>query len=140
SRRVVRVPRGDEGSVRTALQGARAVGLGPVDAAAPRDQDASREAPARGRSRVVASWSSDPPRQRRGARARAWMLSRTPIAARFAIIADPPTLMKGKGIPVIGAIPIVMPTLTKIWNMRANTIPPATISESASPATAATPN
>ena len=30
-------------------------------------------------------------------------------------------------MPVIGAIPIVMPTLTKTWKRNANTIPPATI-------------
>ena len=35
-------------------------------------------------------------------------------------------------MPVIGAIPIVMPTLTKIWNRSANTIPPATIAENGS--------
>jgi len=32
-------------------------------------------------------------------------------------------------MPVIGAIPIVMPTLTKIWKRSATTIPPATIAE-----------
>ena len=85
----------------------------------------------------MASWALEvAPRQRRGARARAWMLRRTPIAARFAIIAEPPTLMNGKGMPVMGAIPIVMPTLTKIWNMSAKTMPPATIAENASRATA----
>ena len=46
---------------------------------------------------------------------------------RFAIIDEPPTETNGSGMPVIGAIPIVMPTLTKIWNRNANTIPPATI-------------
>ena len=35
-------------------------------------------------------------------------------------------------MPVIGAIPIVMPTLTKIWNSSANTSPPATIAENGS--------
>ncbi len=32
-------------------------------------------------------------------------------------------------MPVIGAIPIVMPTLTKIWKSSATTIPPATTAE-----------
>ena len=43
---------------------------------------------------------------------RAWIESSIPIAARLAIIDDPPTLTNGSGMPVIGAIPIVMPTLT----------------------------
>ena len=43
---------------------------------------------------------------------RAWMESSTPIAARLAIIDEPPTLKNGSGMPVIGAMPIVMPTLT----------------------------
>src|SRR5262249_55999271 len=43
---------------------------------------------------------------------RAWIDRSTPIAARFAIIDDPPTLTNGSGMPVIGAMPIVMPTLT----------------------------
>src|SRR4051794_13654758 len=33
---------------------------------------------------------------------RAWIASRTPIASRFAIIAEPPTLTNGSGIPVTG--------------------------------------
>ena len=41
-------------------------------------------------------------------------------------------------MPVIGAIPIVMPTLTKIWNRSATTIPPATIAEYRSRATVTT--
>ena len=65
----------------------------------------------------------------RAARPRAWIASSTPIAARFAIIDEPPTLTNGSGMPVIGAIPIVMPTLTKIWNSSATTMPPATIAE-----------
>jgi hypothetical protein len=36
----------------------------------------------------------------------------TPTASRFATIDDPPTVTKGSGIPVSGAIPIVMATLT----------------------------
>ena len=35
-------------------------------------------------------------------------------------------------MPVIGAIPIVMPTLTKTWNRKATTMPPAAIAENAS--------
>ena len=41
-------------------------------------------------------------------------------------------------MPVIGAIPIVMPTLTKIWNRSAITMPPATIAEKRSRATVIT--
>ena len=33
-------------------------------------------------------------------------------------------MTKGSGIPVTGAMPIVMPTLTKTWKRKANTIPP----------------
>jgi hypothetical protein len=62
----------------------------------------------------MASWALDVPVQRRPGRARAWIASKIPTAARFAIIAEPPTLRNGKGIPVIGAMPIVIPTLTKI--------------------------
>jgi hypothetical protein len=47
-----------------------------------------------------------------------------------------PTLTNGSGIPVTGAIPIDMPTLTKIWKRNATTIPPAAIAEKASLATA----
>src|SRR5205085_12592537 len=54
---------------------------------------------------------------------------RIPIATGFVIIDEPPTETNGSGIPVIGAIPIVMPTFTKIWKSRATTIPPATIAE-----------
>jgi len=32
-----------------------------------------------------------------------------------AITADPPYDMNGNGMPVIGMIPIVMPTFSKIW-------------------------
>ena len=41
-------------------------------------------------------------------------------------------MTNGSGIPVTGAIPIVMPTLTKIWKRNAITIPPATIAQNAS--------
>ena len=49
------------------------------------------------------------------------------MPARFVIIDEPPTETNGSGMPVIGAMPIVMPTLTKTWNRKANTIPAATI-------------
>ena len=55
-----------------------------------------------------------------------------PIAIRFAIIDEPPTLTNGSGMPVIGAMPIVMPTFTKIWKSNENTSPPATIAENGS--------
>ena len=55
-----------------------------------------------------------------------------PIAARFITIAEPPKLTNGSGIPVTGASPIVMPTLTKIWNSSTNAIAPATMAENAS--------
>ena len=58
--------------------------------------------------------------------------------SRFATIDEPPTLTIGSGMPVTGAIPIVIPTLTKIWNRNANTIPPAAIAEKASRAVATT--
>ena len=66
---------------------------------------------------------------------RAWIASRTPIAQRLAIIDEPPTLTNGSGMPVIGAIPIVIPTLIPIWNRSAKVIPPATIAENESRAT-----
>src|SRR6266540_1808649 len=50
---------------------------------------------------------------------------KTPIASRFATIDDPPTLTNGSGIPVIGAIPIVIPTLMKIWTRSATAMAPA---------------
>src|SRR5205823_7979119 len=75
-------------------------------------------------------------RDEREARPRAWIASSTPIAARFAIIDEPPTLTNGSGMPVIGAMPIVIPTFTKIWNSKATTMPPATIAEYGSRATA----
>ena len=49
---------------------------------------------------------------------RAWIACRTPIAIRFATIDEPPTVTNGSGIPVTGAIPIVMPTLTKTWKRK----------------------
>src|ERR1700694_351480 len=56
----------------------------------------------------------------------------TPSASRFATIELPPTLTNGSGIPVIGAIPIVIPTLMKIWMSNANAMPPAAIAANAS--------
>ena len=73
---------------------------------------------------------------RRAARRAAWIASSTPIASRFVIIDEPPTLTNGSGMPVIGAIPIVIPTLTKIWKRSAKTMPPATIAENGSRASA----
>ena len=48
-----------------------------------------------------------------GMRPRAWIDSRSPIAIRFATMAEPPTVTNGSAIPVTGAMPIVMPTFTK---------------------------
>ena len=39
---------------------------------------------------------------------------------RLATSEEPPTLTNGSVMPVTGAMPIVMPTLTKIWNRSAN--------------------
>ena len=41
-------------------------------------------------------------------------------------------MTNGSGIPVTGAIPIVIPTLTKTWKRKPITIPPATIAQNAS--------
>ena len=41
-----------------------------------------------------------------------------PIATRFATIDEPPTVTNGSGIPVTGAMPIVMPTLTNTWKRK----------------------
>src|SRR5262249_27882038 len=57
---------------------------------------------------------------------RAWMLWRTPISTRLATIDEPPTVTQGNGMPVTGATPIVMPTLTKTSKRNATTRPPAT--------------
>ena len=45
------------------------------------------------------------------------------------IIDDPPTETNGKGIPVIGAIPIVMALFTNTWNRNMNAIAPATTAQ-----------
>ena len=57
---------------------------------------------------------------------RAWMLWSTPISTRFATIDEPPTVTNGSGMPVTGATPMVMPTLTNTWKRNAKTSPPAT--------------
>ena len=59
-----------------------------------------------------------------------------PTAAKLMTRLEPPALTNGSGIPVTGAIPIVMPTLTTIWKSRPIAIPPATIAEKRSRATA----
>ena len=41
-------------------------------------------------------------------------------------------MTNGSGMPVTGAMPIVMPTLTKIWNRNAKAMPPATMAANAS--------
>ena len=56
----------------------------------------------------------------------------------FATIDEPPTLTNGKGIPVTGAIPIVIPTLMKIWTRSMTAMPPAAIAEKASRASVIT--
>src|SRR5262249_954531 len=66
------------------------------------------------------------------ARGRRWIERSKPTGRRFAIIDDPPTLTNGSGMPVIGAIPIVIPTLTKTWKSSATTRPPATIAANGS--------
>ena len=47
-------------------------------------------------------------------------------------------MTNGSGMPVTGAMPIVMPTLTNTWKRNASTIPPATIAPNASRATVIT--
>ena len=62
------------------------------------------------------------------------------MAMKFVIIDEPPTETNGSGIPVIGAIPIVMPLFTNTSNRNMNAIPPATIAEYRSRATVITFN
>jgi HAMP domain-containing protein len=69
---------------------------------------------------------------------RMWIACSTPIASRFAISAEPPTLTNGSGMPVTGAMPIVIPTFTKTWKRSANTIAPATVAQKGSRAVAIT--
>ena len=49
-------------------------------------------------------------------------------AMNDAMTAEPPYDMNGRGMPVIGMIPMVIPTFSKIWNMR-NESTPTQISE-----------
>src|SRR6185437_11712099 len=63
---------------------------------------------------------------RRRRRPRAWIACRIPRASRLAIIAEPPTETNGSGMPVIGAIPIVIPTLTNTWKRNPQMRPAAT--------------
>ena len=51
------------------------------------------------------------------------------MPSRFVTSDEPPTLTNGSGMPVTGAIPIVMPTFTKTWKRSAKTMPAATIAE-----------
>ena len=67
------------------------------------------------------------PAQERRRPPRAWIAWRIPIATRLLIIDEPPTETNGSGMPVIGAMPIVMPTFTNTWNRNAKTMPAATI-------------
>ena len=53
-------------------------------------------------------------------RPRTWIASSTPTATRLATSEEPPTLTNGRVIPVTGAMPIVIPTFTKIWKRSAN--------------------
>ena len=48
------------------------------------------------------------------------------MASNVVITEEPPYDMSGSGIPVIGMIPMVMPTLTKTWNISIAVMPPAT--------------
>ena len=50
----------------------------------------------------------------------------TPTASSAVIVPEPPKLMKGSGIPVIGAMPIVIPTLMKTENRSQPAMPAAT--------------
>src|SRR5262245_47093412 len=68
-------------------------------------------------------------------RPRTWIACKSPIIAMLAMSDEPPTLTKGSVIPVTGARPIVIPTLTKIWKTNAKTTPAATIAENPSRAT-----
>jgi hypothetical protein len=45
--------------------------------------------------------------------------------AKLVIKLEPPYDMNGNGIPVIGMIPMVIPTLMNIWNAHSATIPQA---------------
>ena len=55
-----------------------------------------------------------------------WMLSSIPIAVKLTRIDDPPYDRNGNGMPVIGMIPITIPTLTNIWIANIDAMPAAT--------------
>ena len=67
-----------------------------------------------------------PDRERRGSRPRSWIAWMTPTASSAVIVPEPPKLMKGSGMPVIGAMPIVIPTLMKTENRSQPAMPAAT--------------
>ena len=52
-----------------------------------------------------------------------------PTIASMVIIELPPKLMKGSVMPVIGAMPIVIPTFRNTWKTSTETIAPATTAE-----------
>src|SRR5581483_1971267 len=60
---------------------------------------------------------------------RRWIDWRIPIARKFVIIDEPPTETNGNGMPVIGAIPIVIAAFTNTWNRNMNAIAPATTAQ-----------
>jgi len=82
-----------------------------IDAVAPSRPRISRTSPTTCPIPTPSGTSGSP----RHARAR-----ESPAARRrpsgLPTIDEPPTVTKGSGMPVTGAIPIVMPTLTKTWN------------------------
>ena len=51
-----------------------------------------------------------------------WIACRIPIARKFVIIDEPPTETNGSGMPVIGAIPIVIALFTNTWKRNMNAI------------------
>ena len=55
-------------------------------------------------------------------RPRTWIACSTPMPIIVVISDVPPTLTSGSGMPVTGAIPIVMPTFTKTWKRSVTTI------------------
>jgi hypothetical protein len=58
-----------------------------------------------------------------------WIAWRIPMARKFVIIDEPPTETNGSGMPVIGAIPIVIALFTNTWKRNMNAIPPATTAQ-----------
>jgi len=80
-----------------------------------------------------ASWRRHRKRCRRTVqRRRTQIACKTPTAARFTTIEDPPEDTNGSGIPVIGAFPIDMSTLMKICTRNTKAMPPATVAVYAS--------